>query len=112
MCACRGKGPTPLFAVWNSDRNGLSTYTSVRFDGPNRLLAIGFDGSLCLDIARGPMMVRFLVAACFCGFVWVGPAAAQTATSLSFEEAVDAAERTAESIVVARANVDRARAQV
>jgi len=56
-------------------------------------------------------MVRFLVAACFCGFVWVGPAAAQTA-SLSFEEAVDAAERTAESVVVARANVDRAHAQV
>lgn len=57
-------------------------------------------------------MLRLYPLACAVSLALVGPAAAQPATPLSFEEALASAERTAESVMIARANVDRAEAQV
>lgn len=57
------------------------------------------------------MLRLFLLASLGC-LALVEPAEAQNAAPLSFEEAVTAAERAAESVAVARADVDRARAQV
>jgi outer membrane protein TolC len=57
------------------------------------------------------MMLRSLVVACLC-VALLGRAEAQSAMPLSFEDAVAAAERAAESVAIARAEVDRARAQV
>ena len=54
------------------------------------------------------MLFRLVLAGCV---VWASPAAAQP-TPLSFEDALSSAERAAESVVVARAEVDRARAHV
>ena len=58
------------------------------------------------------MMLRSFFLASACSLALAGPAAAQPATALSFEEAVAAAERAAESVAIARSEVDRARAQV
>lgn len=58
------------------------------------------------------MMLRFFILASVSSLALAGPAAAQQPTPLSFEEAVAAAERAAESVVIARAEVDRARSQV
>jgi len=55
-------------------------------------------------------MARFSVV--MAALLGAAPAFAQAPTPLSFEEAVGAAERAAESIAVARADVDRARAGV
>ncbi|HEY5949326.1 MAG TPA: TolC family protein [Kofleriaceae bacterium] len=53
-----------------------------------------------------------ILVASLCSLALARPAAAQTPTALSFEEAVGAAERAAESVAIARADVDRAQAQV
>lgn len=57
-------------------------------------------------------MLRWIYVACLGSAALAGPAAAQSPTPLSFEDAVTAAERTAESVAVARADVDRAHSQV
>jgi outer membrane protein TolC len=57
------------------------------------------------------MMLRLCAAASLCAAL-IGRAEAQPATPLSFQDAVAAAERAAESVAIARADVDRARAQV
>lgn len=57
-------------------------------------------------------MLRVYLVAGACSVAVVQPAAAQSARPLSFEEAVAAAERAAESVAIARSEVDRARAQV
>lgn len=57
-------------------------------------------------------MLRLYLAAGLCSVALAQPAAAQSARTLSFEEAVAAAERAAESVAIARSEVDRARAQV
>lgn len=56
-------------------------------------------------------MLRAFLAASVACFALVGRAAAQP-TALSFEDAVAAAERAAESVAISRADVDRARAEV
>ncbi|HEX5060323.1 MAG TPA: TolC family protein [Kofleriaceae bacterium] len=65
------------------------------------------------------MMLRLSFVAGLCSLTLAGSAAAQppsatpeSPTALSFEEAVGAAERTAESVAIANADVDRADAQV
>jgi outer membrane protein TolC len=68
--------------------------------------------ALASVFARGVMMLRtYLVAGLGC-LALAGPAEAQSAAPLSFEEALGAAERAAESVAIARADVDRAQAQV
>jgi outer membrane protein len=76
------------------------------------LLALGFDGSLASVFARGVKMLRCFLVAGLSSVALVQPAAAQSAEALSFDDAVAAAERAAESIAIARADVDRAQAQV
>jgi outer membrane protein len=58
------------------------------------------------------MMLRLFLVAGLCSVALIAPAAAQSPTSLSFDDAVAAAERAAESVAIARADVDRAQAQV
>jgi outer membrane protein TolC len=58
------------------------------------------------------MMLRLYLVASLASLALVGPAAAQSVTPLSFEQAVDAAEPAAESVIIARADAERARAQV
>ena len=58
------------------------------------------------------MMLRSFLLGGLCSAALIEPAAAQAPSQLSFEEAVAAAERAAESVAIARADVDRARAQV
>ena len=57
------------------------------------------------------MLRTYLVAGLGC-LALAGPAEAQSAAPLSFEQALGAAERAAESVAIARADVDRAQAQV
>ncbi len=57
------------------------------------------------------MLRTYLVAGLGC-LALAGPAEAQSAAPLSFQDAVGAAQRAAESVAVARADVDRAEAQV
>jgi len=58
------------------------------------------------------MMLRLYLVASLCSLALTRPAMAQSATPMSFEDALSSAERTAESVAIARADVDRSNAQV